>query len=112
MNLYPIQQARYAAVRTVFPSDAAMASTFGVDRSRITRWKKGEPMDIANREFLENLDAAIAKLRLFLDESVIPEWLRGTNAHLDDRRPIDVLRRGRLSEVIAAIEAERAGAFA
>jgi hypothetical protein len=34
------------------------------------------------------------------------------NAHLADRRPIDLIRQGRLSEVIAAIEAEKAGAFA
>jgi hypothetical protein len=108
----PIQQVRVEIVREVFPSDAAMAAAFRVDRSRVGRWRRGEPMDEPHREFLENLDATIAKLKGFLDESVISEWLRGVNAHLGDRRPIDVLRTGRLSEVIAAIEAERSGAFA
>ena len=45
-------------------------------------------------------------------KDVVAKWLRGTNAHLGDRRPIDVIRQGRLSEVVAAIEAEKAGAFA
>jgi len=54
----------------------------------------------------------VSLLEGFLEEGSIAKWLRGMNAHLGDRRPIDVIRQGRLSEVVAAIEAERAGAFA
>jgi uncharacterized protein (DUF2384 family) len=38
--------------------------------------------------------------------------LFGINGHLGDRRPIDLLRQGNLSEVIAAIEALKSGSFA
>jgi hypothetical protein len=36
----------------------------------------------------------------------------GINAHLGDRRPIDLLREGSLSDVIAAIEALKSGSYA
>lgn len=54
----------------------------------------------------------ISLLTGYLAESSIPKWLRGLNARLGDRRPIDVLREGHVSDVIAAIETEKSGAFA
>jgi hypothetical protein len=38
--------------------------------------------------------------------------LRDLTVHLDYRRPITVLREGRLSNVIGAVEAQKSGAFA
>jgi small subunit ribosomal protein S16 len=99
-------------VRRAFASDAAMARALNVDRSRISRWRKGEATDASVVERLVGVDAAIELLTGFLDARSIPKWLSGTNAHLGDRRPIDVLTQGRLSEVIAAIEAEKSGAYA
>ena len=40
------------------------------------------------------------------------KWLQGFNAHLRDRRPIDLLSAGRITEVLAALEAEETGAYA
>lgn len=59
-----------------------------------------------------SLDAVVSLLRGFLEKEIIIDWLFGINAHLGDRRPLDVLRDGRLSEVVAAVEAEKSGAFA
>ena len=39
-------------------------------------------------------------------------WLFGLNPHLGDRRPIDVIRTGRVEELMRAIRAERADAYA
>jgi transcriptional regulator with XRE-family HTH domain len=103
---------RYRTARRAFSSDAEMARAFAVDRSRVARWKQGEAPDAANAERLVALDVTVTLLSGYLAESSIPKWLVGTNAHLGDRRPIEVLRQGRLSEVIAAIEAEKGGAFA
>ena len=50
-------------------------------------------------------------LRLY-SPSVAERWLFGLNPHLGDRRPIDLVRAGRAQELLAAIAAERAGAFA
>ena len=94
-----------------FGSDAELARLLGVDRSRITRWRQGDLPDPANADRVVGIDAVVELLSGFLDERSIPKWLYGVNAHLADRRPVDVLVSGRLSEVIAAIEAEKSGAF-
>ncbi|MDP3910314.1 MAG: hypothetical protein Q8Q14_07965 [Gemmatimonadales bacterium] len=103
---------RYQVARLAFPDDAELARSLGVHRSAVVRWKRGEAPASKNWEQLVGLDTVVALLENFLDLKSIPKWLRGLNAHLGDRRPIDVIRQGRLSEVIAAIEAEKAGAFA
>jgi len=107
-----IRRARFASVRAVFRSDAEVATLLDADRSRAARWKAGAAMDAARWEFLQALDTVVGLLRGWLAPTTIPKWLHGVNAHLGHRRPLDVLRDGRLSEVIAAIEAEKSGAFA
>lgn len=96
----------------VFGSDAAAAAALDVSRAQPRRWRKGQIPDLENRDRIVGLDAVLALLAGYLEASTIPKWLNGVNAHLGNRRPINVLREGRLSEVIAAIEAEKSGAFA
>jgi hypothetical protein len=107
-----IRGATYFLVRSAFPSDAAIADFAGIDRSRVTRFKQGKNLEPDTAALLDAVGATVTQLRGFLDDDAIPEWLRGSNAHLGHRTPLDVLRTGRLSEVIAAIEAEKSGAFA
>lgn len=103
---------RYQVAKVAFPDDADLARSLGVHRSAVVRWKRGETPAPENWEQLVGLDTVVSLLQNFLELRSIPKWLRGINAHLGERRPIDVIRQGRLSEVIAAIEAEKAGAFA
>jgi hypothetical protein len=103
---------RYHVAKVAFPDDADLARSLGVHRSAIVRWKRGEAPAARNWEQLVGLDTVVSLLEGFLEDASIAKWLRGVNAHLGDRRPIDVIRQGRLSEVVAAIEAEKAGAFA
>ncbi len=107
-----LRGATYFLVRSAFSSDAAIAEYAGVDRSRITRFKQGDSLEPHTDALLDSVGVTVSQLRGFLDDAVIPEWLRGSNAHLAFRAPLDVLKRGRLSEVIAAIESEKAGAYA
>ena len=107
-----IRGATYFLVRSAFPSDAAIAEFAGIDRSRVTRFKQGKNLEPATDDLLEDVGITVTKLRGFLDDDLIPHWLRGINAHLAHRRPLDVIRTGRVSEVLAAIEAEKSGAFA
>ena len=95
----------------VFGSDAGAAAALDVSRAQPRRWREGQIPDPENRDRIVGLDAVLALLAGYLEESTIPKWLDGVNAHLGNRRPINVLREGRLSEVIAAIEAEKSGAF-
>src|SRR3989454_11091564 len=103
---------RYHAAKLAFPDDADLARSLGVHRSAGVRWKRGEAPAPENWEQLVGLDTVVSLLEGFLEVGSIAKWLRGVNAHLGDRRPIDVSRRGRLSEDVAAMEAETTGAFA
>ena len=107
-----IRGATYFLVRSAFPSDAAVAEFAGIDRSRVTRFKQGRNLEPATDDLLEDVSITVTKLRGFIDDALIPEWLRGINANLGHRTPLDVIRTGRVSEVLAAIEAEKSGAFA
>jgi uncharacterized protein (DUF2384 family) len=40
------------------------------------------------------------------------KWLSATNAHLGNRRPLDLIAHHRLAEVIAAIELADLGSYA
>lgn len=104
---------RIDAARRTFPSDAQVADALGVDRAQVKRWREGRTApgaDAADR--LVGLDAVIELLHGYLEPASILKWLKGTNAHLSDRRPLDLLREGRLSEVIAAVEALKSGSYA
>lgn len=108
-----LMQAEIAAGEAALGSAAALARYLGVDRSQVTRAAQGRQGfhdEAAWR--LTALEAAVGTLRHVLDLDVIPDWLHGANAHLQGRRPIDVLQAGRVAEVMTAIEAERTGSYA
>lgn len=107
-----LQQVNFRLARAVFDSDAEMALAFGVDRSNMARWKAGAPVSPVNASRLQAFAVAVSLLVGLLSPTTIPKWLRGVNAHLAHRRPIDVLLAGGLADVIAAIENESSGAFA
>jgi len=101
-----------AAVPGVFQSDSELAQWLGVNRSQLTRYRRGQRPRGETAWRLLGLETVVEALGQFTEPAAIPDWLLGINAHLNDQRPIDLLRRGQLAQVIAAIEAERAGSFA
>ncbi len=107
-----LRRASYLYARRAFATDAALAEVFPVSPSRVARWKQGHLPERENARLLRDLGIVVALLDGWLEEEVVPDWLHGTNAHLGNRRPLDVVREGRLSEVVRAIEAEKSGAFA
>lgn len=104
---------RLDSVRRVFPSDAALAQALGVNRAQVRRWREGrtEPAP-ENADRLVGLDTVVELLSGHLEPSSVRKWLEGFNAHLGDRRPIDLLREGNLSDVVAAVEALKSGSYA
>ncbi|MGQ0816301.1 MAG: antitoxin Xre/MbcA/ParS toxin-binding domain-containing protein [Gemmatimonadota bacterium] len=108
----PYVRSRIESARRAFRSDAELAASLGVARSQLTRWKTGQEPDAENAARLAGMDAVVELLTGFLSPRSIAKWLASPNAHLSNRRPLALLRAGRLSEVIAAIEAEKGGAFA
>jgi hypothetical protein len=110
--------ARYAAVRLrsarrAFGSDAGVAEALGVNRAQVTRWREGRTIPgPENADRIVGLDTVVELLSGYLDPASLPKWLLGNNAHLGHRRPVDLLRQGSLSPVVAAIEAMKAGSYA
>ncbi|NNN04708.1 MAG: hypothetical protein HKL90_02285 [Elusimicrobia bacterium] len=91
---------------------AKLAKIAGVDRSRISRWKRGAKADSTNQERINGLEYVVTRLRGFLAPGSEMKWLYGINAHLGNCRPIDLIERGRVAEVIAAVEQTELGSYA
>jgi transcriptional regulator with XRE-family HTH domain len=93
-------------------SQAQVARALDVDRSRVSRWLADEEPDRENLLKLEAVEFALSRLRLTYQQNTAMKWLFGFNAHLGNARPIDLLTRGRVSDVLRAIEADETGAYA
>jgi len=93
-------------------SQAQVARALDVDRSRVSRWLTDEEPDRENLLKLEAVEFALSRLQLTYQRTTAMKWLFGFNAHLDNARPIDLLTRGRVSDVLRAIEADETGAYA
>ncbi|MBI1872595.1 MAG: DUF2384 domain-containing protein [Acidobacteria bacterium] len=81
-----------------------VARFLGVHRSQISRWLSGDEPDPKNKARLDALEFVLARLSQTFSPPTARKWLSGTNAHLGNRRPLDLIARNRVAEVIAAIE--------
>jgi transcriptional regulator with XRE-family HTH domain len=81
-----------------------VARLLRVDRSRVSRWLSGEEPDAGNKARLDGLEYVVARLLQRFPAETARKWLSGTNAHLGNQRPLDLIGRNRIAEVIAAIE--------
>jgi len=94
-------------------SRAEVARALQVDRSQVTRWlDRDQDPGPDNLRKVEGVELALARLLRLYDRASALRWLEGFNAQLGGRRPIDLLSRGRLSEVLDAIDADEIGSFA
>jgi len=89
-----------------------VARLLHVHRSRVSRWLAGEEPDRHNKAKLDALEFVVARLLQTLSPATARKWLSGTNAHLGNRRPIDLLARNRVAEVVGAIEQADLDAYA
>ncbi len=103
---------RLRALVSDLGSQAQVATALRVDRSRVNRWLRDETPDPANLRKLEGTEFVLARLVAIYDRSTALKWLQGFNAHLGDRRPIDLLALGRVAEVLRAVDAEEAETYA
>ena len=92
---------------------ASVARLLGVDRSRVTRWlSTDQEPDDDNRRAIDALEFVLSRLRSRYRPQTAFKWLEGVNPNLHGARPIDLLRAGRVAEVIAALEADENVSFA
>jgi transcriptional regulator with XRE-family HTH domain len=104
--------AKVEALSRDFRSQRRLADALGVSPAQISRWRRGQGIDEDNAERLDLLELAMSSLLRMYAPSTAEKWLFGLNAHLRDRRPIDVIRQGRTDELLAALRQERAGSYA
>lgn len=89
------------------------AEMLNVSQSQPSRWRTAAEIPSATvAPLVVDLDHVVARLILVWDSSLVGRWLASPNPHLEGSRPIDVLATRGSSEVIDAIEAEAAGAYA
>ena len=103
---------KLAALVDDMGSQAQVARALEVSPSRVSRWLKDEEPDRENLIKLEAVEFALSRLQLTYQRPTALKWLYGFNAHLGGARPIDLLNRGRASDVLRAIEADETGAYA
>lgn len=89
-----------------------IARLLDVDRSRVSRWLTSGGPDPANQTKLDALDFVMSRLRQVFGAETARKWITSVNAHLGNRRPVDLIVANRIAEVIAAIEQADTGAFA
>ena len=89
-----------------------VAAALRVDRAQVTRWLRGARPGQANEARIDALEFVLARLRQALAPGTAVKWLTGVNAHLGNRRPLDLLADERVAEVVAAIEQEQNDSYA
>lgn len=83
-----------------------------MNRSQPSRWRAGkEGIGPESARKVLDLEYVLSRLVQLYAPDVADTWLRSFNAHLG-ARPIDVLKLRGARPVVAAIDAEAAGAFA
>lgn len=106
-----LQAARLASIRRAFPTNNEIAVLLGLDPTAVAAWGREEGLACGEHERLVALVLVVEMLTGDLEPSSIRKWLLGVNGHLGDRRPVDLLRAGRVAAVLAAVEALESGAY-
>jgi transcriptional regulator with XRE-family HTH domain len=91
---------------------AKLARMLGVSPSRVSRWLRTEDPDPENRRKVEGVEYVLSRLLAIYERETALKWLQGFNAHIGNRRPIDLLAQGRINEVLRAIQAEEGLSYA
>ena len=93
-------------------SKSSVADFLDVNRSSLSRWCKKEFLpDIDNRIRITSLVLVLQRLHKVFEPKTAKKWLEGINAHLANQRPVDLIKQGRIAEVLAAIEQTDLGAY-
>jgi transcriptional regulator with XRE-family HTH domain len=107
-----VTQAKLRRLAEALGGQSEIARILRVDRSRITRWLRGEEPDPRNQAKLDALEFVVARLLQHFRPESARKWLTGVNAHLSDQRPVDLIARNRIAEVLAAIEQAELDSYA
>ena len=112
-RLMPVStEEKVTALSHDFGSQRRLAQMLGVDPAQVTRWRRGEGIDDVNAFRVDLRELVMAQLLRVYTTAAAQRWLSGLNPGLGDRRPVDLIQRGHLREILDAIANEQAGGFA
>lgn len=106
----PVRE-KLKAIAEDLGSQARVARALGVSPSRVSRWLRTEDPDGENRRKVEGLEFILARALSFMHPDTAVKWLHGSEPFLGFHRPIDYLARGRVREVLEALDGFQAGSF-
>ncbi len=95
-----------------FGGQSKVADILRVDRSSVTQWRKGKVLSDLTGVKVAGITYIMNKLTTYFHRETALSWLEGINAHLGNKRPIDLLRSNRIAEVDRAIDQSLAGSYA
>jgi len=116
-----VRQLELSEARTTFAKfreeyewdNADIAAALRVDRRTVQRYSSGAsyPTRRVRNSIADLRELAILLDEVFLDDADALRWLNKTVPALKGRRPIDLIKRGKLAEVITALTTYHTGAF-
>lgn len=91
---------------------AKLASVLGVERSTVSRWLKGHAPGAPHAAQVSALEYVLSEAEHVFGAAGARKWLRGLDPKLGDRSPEEMLRLGRVADVVRALAEHRAGSYA
>ena len=89
-----------------------LAAVLGVERSTVSRWVRGSAPDSVHAARVDALEFVLGEAERIFGRAGAKKWLQGVDPHLGNRRPVDLLRRGQIHEIVRALAEHRAGSYA
>jgi uncharacterized protein (DUF2384 family) len=105
-------EAKAVSLARDFGGQAKLAAILGVERSTVSRWVRGNLPDPVHAARVDALEFVLGEAQRIFGREGARKWLQGLDPHLGDRRPVDLLRRGQVYEVVRALAEHRAGSYA
>lgn len=111
-DIRKIKEDELQLMEAVFGNKNKVAQVLGVSRSRVSKWAKGENPDEINKEKLSGLNYLLTILLNHYLPQTAMKWLMGNNGFLNNARPVDLIGKNRIQEVIEAARQDIAGSYA
>lgn len=102
----------YLRARRAFASDLQMAEVLGLDRTRLIAWKKGSSAPRQEHvQYLADVATTVDALHRVYHPAVVADWLTAPKLEFADTTAVEMLREGRIVEVLQSVNAAEHGSY-
>jgi hypothetical protein len=108
-----LKHAQLNYLHEVLGSYPRLGEAIGANQKQAKSWASGEESPSEEQsELIASLSYVVQSASKVWSRAAIWDWLNGRNAFLGGATPLDMVRRGRMAEVLQAVEGEASGAYA